>query len=132
MHSLLNRASVAPGCVFSLEMPGFLRLVTVGRFSDWVLIELKLPVTPGNHRLECGRCELQWGLKEKQNLSTCTTQSSSGDLYKGDFVFCIPMCSCLEMVAFFGLTLSVGCLVTTGSQGKQCCCRTAKVQMLPL
>lgn len=97
MHSLLNRASIALGCVFSLEMLGFLRLVAVGRFSDWVLVELKLPVTPGNHRLECGRCEWQWGLKEKQNFSTCTAQSSSSDLNKGDTVFCIPMCPCLCM-----------------------------------
>lgn len=48
MHSLFNKASVAPGCVFSLEMPGFLRLVAVGRLSDWVLVELELPVTPGS------------------------------------------------------------------------------------
>lgn len=73
MHSLLNRASVAPDCVFSLEMLGFLRLVAVGRFSDWVLVELKLPVTLGNHRLECGRCEWQWGLKEKQHSPPAVT-----------------------------------------------------------
>jgi hypothetical protein len=66
MHFPFNMDFGAPGCVVFLEMPGFLRLVAVGRFSDWVLVELKLPVTPGNHGLECGRCEWQWGLKEKQ------------------------------------------------------------------
>lgn len=63
MHFPFNMDSVAPGRVVFLEMPGFLRLLAVGRFSDWVLVELKLPVTPGTHRLEC---EWQWGLKEKQ------------------------------------------------------------------
>ncbi|EPY84443.1 hypothetical protein CB1_000475035 [Camelus ferus] len=51
--------------------------------SQWLLlVGLKLPVTPGNHGLERGRREGQWGLKQKRCLSTCTAQSSSSDLYK--------------------------------------------------
>lgn len=53
-----------------------------GQSQRLVLVGLKLPVTPGNHSLERGGCEWQWGLKQKQGLSTCRAQSSSGDLYK--------------------------------------------------
>lgn len=82
MHSSFNRGSAALSCAAcSLEVPGFLRPVALGRVCGWVLVGLKLPVTPGNHRLERGRCECQWGLKEKRGLSTCTAQSSSSDLY---------------------------------------------------
>ena len=59
--------------------------------SQWlVLVGLKLPVTPGNHNLERGRCERQWGLKQKRYLSTCTAQSSSSDLYK------VTLCSAYQ------------------------------------
>lgn len=107
MHSSFNRASAALSCTAcSLEVPGFLRPVALGRVSGWVLVGLKLPVTPGNHRLQRGRCECQWGLKEKRGLSTCTAQSSSSDLYLR-----------WQCVLHTNILLSLPVLLGTGSFG---------------
>lgn len=55
MRSPFDRPSAALGCpACSLAVPGFLKPAVVGRVSGWVLVGLKLPVTPGNPRLKVG------------------------------------------------------------------------------
>lgn len=52
LHLMCSAALGCPAC--SLAVPGFLKPAVVGRVSGWVLVGLKLPVTPGNPRLKVG------------------------------------------------------------------------------
>lgn len=66
MHSPFNGASAAFDCTAcSLEVPGFLRPVVVGRVSGQVVVELKLPVTTG---WDMGDASGNGAWKQKQGL----------------------------------------------------------------